>query len=150
MSELVVPTPVAQIDLPMADGAVIRVRRHGNPDGKLRVVASNGNGFAIDGYYPFWSLLLERYDVVVFDMRNHGQNPTADPMNHDYDHMAADMGTILDGVNAQWGKKPAIGAFHSMSGRAAMRDAVDIGWRWDALVLFDPPDIPLRPFTNVN
>ena len=29
-----------------------------------------------------------------------------------------------------------------MAGRAAMRDAVDAAWRWDALVLFDPPDIP--------
>ena len=23
-----------------------------------------------------------------------------------------------------------------------MKDAVETGWRWDALVLFDPPDIP--------
>jgi pimeloyl-ACP methyl ester carboxylesterase len=29
-----------------------------------------------------------------------------------------------------------------MSGRAAMKHAIEIGWRWDALVLFDPPNVP--------
>ena len=29
-----------------------------------------------------------------------------------------------------------------MSGRTAMKHAVEIGWRWDALVLFDPPNVP--------
>ena len=23
-----------------------------------------------------------------------------------------------------------------------MKHAIEIGWRWDALVLFDPPDVP--------
>jgi pimeloyl-ACP methyl ester carboxylesterase len=29
-----------------------------------------------------------------------------------------------------------------MSGRTAMKHAIEIGWRWSALVLFDPPDVP--------
>ena len=29
-----------------------------------------------------------------------------------------------------------------MSGRTAMKHAIEIGWRWDALVLFDPPNVP--------
>ena len=29
-----------------------------------------------------------------------------------------------------------------MSARAAMKHAIEIGWRWDTLVLFDPPDVP--------
>ena len=126
----------------MADGARIAVRRHGDPDARVRIFASNGNGFAIDGYLPFWQLLCPRYDVIVFDMRNHGRNPPSETPNHDYDHMARDMGEIHSGVSRRFGAKPSVGAFHSMSGRAAMRDAVDIAWRWDALVLFDPPDIP--------
>ena len=35
-----------------------------------------------------------------------------------------------------------------MSGRTAMKHAVEIGWRWDALLLFDPPNVPppdIRP-----
>ena len=126
----------------MADGARIAVRRHGDPDARVRVFASNGNGFAIDGYLPFWRLLCPRYDVVVFDMRNHGRNPPSATPNHDYDHMARDMGEIHSGVSGRFGTKPSVGAFHSMSGRAAMKDAVETAWRWDALVLFDPPDIP--------
>ena len=126
----------------MADGAQIAVRRHGDPNARVRIFASNGNGFAIDGYLPFWQLLCPRYDVVVFDMRNHGRNPASATPNHDYDHMARDMGEIHTGVSARFGPKPSVGAFHSMSGRAAMKDAVETAWRWDALVLFDPPDIP--------
>ena len=56
MNAWVVPEPRLAFDLTMADGAVIRVRRHGNPDGP-RLVLSHGNGFAIDGYLPFWSEL---------------------------------------------------------------------------------------------
>src|SRR5258708_37691161 len=29
-----------------------------------------------------------------------------------------------------------------MSARSAMKHAIEIGWRWDALLLFDPPDVP--------
>jgi pimeloyl-ACP methyl ester carboxylesterase len=31
-----------------------------------------------------------------------------------------------------------------MSARTAMKHAIEIGWRWDALMLFDPPDVPLK------
>jgi hypothetical protein len=55
----------------MGDGAVIRVRRHGRPAG-IRLFLSNTNGFAIDGYYPFWGPLAERFDLIAFDFRNRG------------------------------------------------------------------------------
>ena len=126
----------------MTDGTQIVVRRHGDPDARVRIFVSNGNGFAIDGYLPFWQLLCPRYDVVVFDMRNHGRNPSSETPNHDYGHMARDIGEVHRAVSVCFGAKPSVGAFHSMSGRAAMKDAVETGWRWDALVLFDPPDIP--------
>jgi pimeloyl-ACP methyl ester carboxylesterase len=45
-------------------------------------------------------------------------------------------------VNLRLGEKPTAGIFHSMSGRTAMKHALEIGWRWDALVLFDPPNMP--------
>jgi pimeloyl-ACP methyl ester carboxylesterase len=66
-------TPVETVDISMDDGAVIRVRRHSR--GKQRLLFSHGNGFAINAYYPLWRLFLDNYEVVVFDVRNHGQNP---------------------------------------------------------------------------
>jgi pimeloyl-ACP methyl ester carboxylesterase len=45
-------------------------------------------------------------------------------------------------VTSRLGDKPTVGVFHSMSARAAMKHAIEIGWRWDALVLFDPPNVP--------
>jgi pimeloyl-ACP methyl ester carboxylesterase len=45
-------------------------------------------------------------------------------------------------VIARLGEKPTAGLFHSMSARTAMKHAIEIGWRWDALVLFDPPNVP--------
>jgi len=136
---LTVPTPIDEFDLTMSDGATIRIRRHGQADSSLRIFLSNGNGFAIDGYLPFWGPLGERFDLVVYDQRNHGSNPPADPPNHDYDHMSRDLEDIFKNVTERLGPKKNVGAFHSMSGRAAMKHAVEIGWRWDALVLFDRP-----------
>jgi hypothetical protein len=69
--ELRVPPPHASVDLVMGDGAVVRVRRHGRRDG-VRLVVANGNGFAIDGYWPFWGPLCEGFEVVAFDARNPG------------------------------------------------------------------------------
>ena len=71
-----VPEPSESFDAEMADGAIVRVRRHGNPDGP-RLVMAHGNGFAIDAYYPFWRLLTERYDLAIYDQRNHGRKPAA-------------------------------------------------------------------------
>jgi len=140
---LVVPPPSAIVDLAMADGAVIRLRRHGNPDG-LRLVVSHGNGLASDAYLPFWSLLAPRYDIVLFDMRNHGQNPLHGAAGHDWPHFARDIGAIRAGIAREFGARPTAGVFHSLSAIAATAALVEHGTEWDALVLFDPPFAP-RP-----
>ena len=62
----VLPEPSATLHLAMDDGAPIRVVRHGNPSG-TRVVLSHGNGFASDSYFPFWRLMLERFDLALFE-----------------------------------------------------------------------------------
>ena len=142
MSELTLPAPLESFALEMADGAQILVRRHGVASARLRIFVSHGNGFAIDGYLRFWLPLCARYEVIVFDMRNHGRNTPRSAPNHDYAYMARDIAAVHDGVTARLGAKRSVGAFHSMSGRAAMRDALHAAWRWDGLVLFDPPDIP--------
>ena len=73
---LEVPAAYNCFDLAMDDGATIRIRQRGNPDG-ARLFISHGNGFAIDGYLPFWGPLRDRFDLVLFDVRNHGCNQPA-------------------------------------------------------------------------
>jgi pimeloyl-ACP methyl ester carboxylesterase len=137
------PTPHESFDVAMDDGAPIRIRRHGNPEG-VRLFVSHGNGFAIDGYLPFWGPLADRYDLVVFDFRNHGQNARSRNDRHNYLQFTHDLESVYQGVTRRLGPKTSVGVFHSMSGRTAMKHAIEIGWRWDALVLFDPPNLPLE------
>jgi len=127
----------------MTDGAEIILRRHGNVD-KPRLMITNGNGFAVDGYRVFWEPLLEDYEVVAFDMRNHGQNKPAGGDGHNYLQFARDVGSVFEAATNRWGKKKTAGIFHSMSARSALKHAVQMGWVWDALVLFDPPSVPPR------
>ena len=139
--KLIVPAPIESFDVDLEDGAKIHVRRHGNPAG-VRLMVTHGNGFAADAYLPFWQLLTPKYDVLVFDFRNHGQNVPVEPANHNYAQLSRDLERVVQAVNSRFGKKTTVGVFHSMSGRAAMKHAIEVGWRWDALVLFDPPNVP--------
>jgi pimeloyl-ACP methyl ester carboxylesterase len=138
---LIVPAPSQTFDVDLEDGAKIKIRRHGNRDG-VRMMVTHGNGFAADAYLPFWQHLTPKYDVLVFDFRNHGQNIPVEPANHNYAQFTRDLECVLQFVNLRLDKKTTVGIFHSMSGRAAMKHAIEIGWRWDALVLFDPPNVP--------
>lgn len=135
------PIPHAILDVKLDHGATIRVRRHGNPDG-VRVLLSHGNGFAADAYFPYWRHFLNRYDLVLFDFRNHGQNVPVEPSNHNYGQLSRDLECVVQNVRTELGPKKTVGVFHSMSARTAMKHAIEIGWRWDALMLFDPPDVP--------
>jgi len=140
-----VATPRAELAVTSGDGAVLRLRRHGNPQAPVRLYLSHGNGFAIDGYNRFWEHFTADFDLVLFDMRSHGQNPRAEPSHHDYAHMVEDMAALGAAVRAEFGAKPAAGLFHSMSAQAAlMLLMITAGQRdgFDALVLFDPPNVP--------
>jgi pimeloyl-ACP methyl ester carboxylesterase len=140
---LELPAPHMTFEVPLEDGARIKVRRHGNPDG-ARLFMSHGNGYAIDGYLPYWRHFLAGYDVILFDFRNHGQNVPVTPANHTYEQLARDLERVFRGVTNKLGARKSAGIFHSMSGRTAMKHAIEIGFPWDALVLFDPPNVP-RP-----
>lgn len=135
------PTPSTTFDVPLEDGAKIRVRRHGNPDG-VRLLLTHGNGFAADAYFPYWQHLILRFDLLVYDFRNQGQNTPVEPSNHNYAQLARDLERVVQEVKSRLGPKPTAGIFHSMSARTAMKHAIELGWRWDALVLFDPPNVP--------
>jgi pimeloyl-ACP methyl ester carboxylesterase len=134
-------SPSLTFEVPLADGARILMRRHGNPDG-VRLLVTHGNGFAADAYYPYWRQLLPEFDVLVFDFRNHGRNVPGTPSNHHYAQFANDLECVVQAVKQKLGARKTAGIFHSMSARSAMKHAIEIGWRWDALVLFDPPDVP--------
>ena len=141
MAEFALPEPTATLDLAMDDGAPIRVVRHGNPSGP-RVVLSHGNGFASDSYFPFWRLMLERFDLALFDIRNCGRNPfhAAEPQTTRASR--ATTRRCMARSRRNGGGKTTIGVFHSMSAIAALLAVVDGVWHWDALVLFDPPVVP--------
>jgi len=133
-----VPTPTMTFDVALNDGAQIRMRRHGNPDG-VRLLVTHGDGFAADAYFPYWQHLLPRFDVLVFDFRNHGQNILVVPPHHTYEQLTRDLERVVRAVKSRFGEKRTAGLFHSMSARTAMKHAIEVGWCWDALVLFDPP-----------
>lgn len=136
-----IPAPSLCFDVDLDGGAKIVVRRHGFAGGP-RLLISHGNGFAADAYFPFWRHLLPRFDLLVFDFRNHGRNEPAVPPHHTYAQLSRDLERVVTATRSRLGDKPTVGLFHSMSGRTAMKHAIEIGWRWDALILFDPPNVP--------
>ena len=132
-----VPEPLAVRQARMDDGAVILFRRHGNPDGP-RVVLSHANGFAADAYYPFWSLLADRFDIVLYDLRNHGWNAVGAIDAHSIPTFVRDTTAVARAVEQHFGPKPAIGVFHSLAGQTAAIEASSGAGSFAMLILFDP------------
>ncbi len=122
----------------MEDGAIIMMRQHGVA-GAPRLVLSHGNGLAIDGYLPFWRPLCARYEVIVFDFRQHGRNPSNPAWGHGWPVFVRDMEQVWQAINREFGARPAAGVFHSMSAICAILHTLEYGRRWDLLALFDPP-----------
>ena len=135
-----VPAPLATGEVDTTGGGRIVLRRHGNPDGP-RLVLSHGNGLAIDLYYPFWSLLADRFDIVVYDLRNHGWNPWSGIQTHNIPTFASDNEHVVRGIDQCFGEKPKVGVFHSLSAVAALNHERP-GDGVAALILFDPPIYP--------
>lgn len=138
------PEPVWEIPKPHSirevwidDDTFTVLRRHGNPDGP-RLVLSHGNGLAIDLYYPFWTLLIDEFDLFVFDLRNHGWNRVGDLQKHSIPTLVQDHDRILDAIDRHYGSKPKIGVFHSVSGLISLLSP-SFGCEFSACVLFDPP-----------
>jgi pimeloyl-ACP methyl ester carboxylesterase len=140
---LEVPPPTSIDDINMGDGAMIRLRRYGKP-GRTRLALSHGNGLAISAYAQFWLPLAPHFDLVVFDIRNHGENPLHQPQRHTWPVIFADFDEIFRGIQSCYGLAPTVGVFHSLSALAALNDELTRGPRWAALALFDPPIFP-RP-----
>ena len=66
------PDPLSVHEVQVDADTRVSLRRHGNPDGP-RLVLSHGNGLAIDLFYPFWSLLSDDFDLIVYE--HFGERP---------------------------------------------------------------------------
>ena len=132
-----VPKPIATREVPVDAGASITVRRHGNPHGP-RLVLSHGNGLAMDLYYPFWSLLADDFDLILFDLRNHGWNALGSRDVHSLPTFVRDHDLVLEAVDDHFGARPKIGVFHSISALAALLSSTTTNG-YEGRVLFDPP-----------
>ncbi len=132
-----IPEPLSIGRVAVDQDTIIQLRRHGNPAGP-RLVLSHGNGLAIDLYYPFWSLLTKDFDLVLFDLRNHGWNGVGNLQHHNVPTFKQDLELILHEIDHQFGAKDKIGVFHSLSALVALL-ASNPHHGFSALVLFDPP-----------
>lgn len=92
-----VPEPNSVDDVRLDDGTCITLRRHGRPSGQ-RLVLSHGNGLSIDLYLPFWSCFIDEFDVVVYDLRNHGWNGVGPLRHHNIPTFVKDHDTIMETI----------------------------------------------------
>ena len=140
------PKPLSTTDVVVDRETRIAVRRHGNPLGP-RLVLGHGNGLAIDLYYPFWAELTNDYELIIFDLRNHGWNERTSKDDHNVVSLVSDLDHVMFKVEEQYGQKPILGVFHSLSALVALlyssgliAEKLKLRWRgFNALVLFDPP-----------
>ena len=131
-----VPAPLSLCEVRLDDDTLTTLRRHGRPESGTRLVLSHGSGLAADLYYPFWSLLADDYDLVVFDFRNHGWNAVGAARDHNIPTLIHDHDLVLDAIDRAWGRKPTVGVFHSLSTLVSLLSFTKL---YAALVLFDPP-----------
>ena len=136
-----VPAPTAVAEVQADDGTSIFLRRHGNPAGP-RLLLTHGNGLAADLYYPFWSLLVDRFDLLVYDLRSHGWNPVGDLRSQNFPALVRDNGAVCRAATREFGEKPMIGVYHSVSALVAVWDELRENAGFSALMLFDLPICP--------
>ena len=132
-----IPEPLSTCEVRLDEDTVTTLRRHGNPDGP-RLVLSHGNGLAIDLYYPFWALLVDEFDLIVYDLRNHGWNTVGAREKHNVPTLIRDQERIFEAIDRHYGSKPKIGVFHSASALVTLFLSAENN-SLAAQVLFDPP-----------
>ena len=117
------PEPTSVHEVRVDSDTTVFLRRHGNPSGP-RLVLSHGNGLAIDLYYPYWSLLTDEFDLIVYDLRNHGWNAVTALEDHNVPKLISDHDTILDAIDLEYGEKAQAGVFHSLSALVSLLSPV--------------------------
>lgn len=135
------PDVTQRLTVELSDGATVAVRRWG-PERERRVVISHGNGLAADGLWVFGRELLADFEVVAFDLRNHGQNTPARQPEMPWPRYIADIPEIFDAVADGFGARETHGAFHSMSSACTLIAQTLTPRPWASLTLFEPPIAP--------
>lgn len=136
------PAPECTYAVRLHNGGEIVLRVYGQRQSG-RLILSHGNGLAINGYYGFWRHFLRDFQVVVFDFRNHGINITSNTNLDNWNQFIDDYNILLSYISEYFEDKPTFGVFHSLSGLTALLHlARGASFRWDALVLFEPPALP--------
>ena len=131
------PDPISVHDVLVDEDTSIVLRRHGNPEGP-RLVLCHGNGLAIDLYYPFWSLLCDDFDIIVYDLRNHGWNKVGTMGRHNVPTLVKDHDRVMEEIDSIHSPKPKVGVFHSVSALVSLLSPTG-GSGFKARILFDPP-----------
>jgi len=135
------PGVTQHLTVKLSDGASVSVRRWG-PEREQRIVISHGNGLAADGLWVFGRELLADFEVVAFDLRNHGQSvPTSQP-EMPWPRYIADIPEIFDAIVDGLGARETHGAFHSMSSACTLIAQTLTPRPWASLTLFEPPLAP--------
>ncbi len=92
----------------------------------------------MDLYFPFWSLLADDFDLIVYDLRNHGWNPVGPIEDHNLMAYVRDNVVVFEAVDRLFGEKPKTAIFHSLSALAWLLSANGDN-QPAAGILFDPP-----------
>ncbi|MEH3052673.1 MAG: alpha/beta fold hydrolase [Patulibacter minatonensis] len=124
------------------DGPTLSATRGGGDDGPARVVMLHGLT-ATRHYTVMGSRHLDRAGIanVAYDARGHGlSDPAAGgPRGYTYEHLAADLGAVLDEVSAD---EPVVLLGISMGAHTAIRFALDAPDRVRGLLLITPAHLP--------
>ena len=89
----------------------------------------------------FWSRLADEFDLLVYDLRNHGWNAVGGTPGAQH-AQSADQEQVIAEVARRYGGRPTVGVFHSLSALTALlSSALGVGGSGNvsAWVLFDPP-----------
>src|SRR5674476_1581412 len=84
-----------------------------------------------DNWVSIGKKLALNYNVIIPDLRNHGQSPHSS--NFNYDVMAEDIVELLDDL----GMPSAVIMGHSMGGKVAMQFALQYPEKTDKLIVVD-------------
>lgn len=132
------PEITQRLTVRLSDGAEISARRWGRERDR-RIVLSHGNGLAADGFWVFGRELLDEFEVVAFDLRNHGESVPAGQPAMPWPRYIADIPEIFDAIVTGFGARETHGAFHSMSSACTLVAQVVTPRPWASLTLFEPP-----------
>jgi pimeloyl-ACP methyl ester carboxylesterase len=114
-------------------------------DGPLAVL-SHANGFCASLYEPVATRLRDRYRVIAFDSRGHGDSSVpASPEAYEWEEFIADWQAVAEALCDRVGvKQVALGVGHSFGGSCLLSAAVRDPDRFAAVALIDPVLIPPR------